>query len=129
MFARINFQFRSFFRAYSQEFTCNFKRNPFILGNNLRKPLLASALYAFVPANVQLKEEEKVSSVIIQETVKEEAVLPKRLSIFGKIWNVFIHVIRFFHLMFIFAPPILLFPLMLFKSTEGYWMDLFVKAV
>jgi predicted unusual protein kinase regulating ubiquinone biosynthesis (AarF/ABC1/UbiB family) len=31
--------------------------------------------------------------------------------------------------MIIFAPTILLSPLLLFKSTEGYWMDLFVKAI
>ena len=77
-----------------------------------------------------LQEEDKVTRQKEKEAPKEEAAeQPKRLSILGKIWSVFIHVMRFLHLMVIFAPPILLSPLLLFKRTEGYWMDLFVKAV
>jgi predicted unusual protein kinase regulating ubiquinone biosynthesis (AarF/ABC1/UbiB family) len=50
-------------------------------------------------------------------------------SIWAKIWHAFIHVVRFFHLMLIFMPPILLSPLLFFKRTQNYWMDLFVKAI
>ena len=130
MFSRLNTNLRSFFRLSSQEFKQQFQRNPFCFARTLRKPLLASGLYAFLPVNVTLQEEDKVTRQKEKEATKEEAAeQSKKLSILGKIWSVFIHVMRFLHLMVIFAPPILLSPLLLFKRTEGYWMDLFVKAV
>lgn len=52
-----------------------------------------------------------------------------KLSIWRRIWRAIIHIVRFFHLLIIFAPPILLSPLLFFKRTEGYWIDSFVKAV
>jgi predicted unusual protein kinase regulating ubiquinone biosynthesis (AarF/ABC1/UbiB family) len=55
--------------------------------------------------------------------------MPATLSIWGKIWKAVIHIIRFFHLLLIFSPPILLFPLLFFKRTEDYWRSLFVTSV
>lgn len=130
MFSRLNTNFRSFFKLYTQEFKHQFQRSSLSFARTLRKPLLATALYTFLPVNVNLQEEDKVTTKKEKEVAKEEGVTqPKRFSILGKIWSVLIHVMRFLHLMAIFAPPILLSPLLLFKRTEGYWMDLFVKAV
>lgn len=130
MFSRLNTNLRSFFRLSTQEFKQQFQRNPFAFARTLRKPLMAGALFTFLPVTVNLQEEEKVIPKKEKEATKEEQLeQPKRVSILGKIWSVMIHVMRFLHLMVIFAPPILLSPLLLFKRTEGYWMDLFVKAV
>lgn len=39
------------------------------------------------------------------------------------------HTFRFFQLLAIFTPVILLFPLRYFDRTRAYWMDLFVKSI
>lgn len=46
-----------------------------------------------------------------------------------RIWHILSHIIRFFHLMLIFTPPLILLPLLMFKRTQEYWMDTFVKSV
>jgi len=51
------------------------------------------------------------------------------LTVWEKLIDAFWHVVRFFQLWMIFIPPMLGFPLLLFKKTEGFWFDLFVSAV
>ena len=55
--------------------------------------------------------------------------LVKRTSFFSRLWKYVSHVARFFQLLLIFAPSILLTPLLLFKRTQYIWMDAFVKAI
>jgi predicted unusual protein kinase regulating ubiquinone biosynthesis (AarF/ABC1/UbiB family) len=43
--------------------------------------------------------------------------------------SVLAHIVRFFHLLLIFMPPIITFPFKLFKTTEQLWLKLFVSAV
>jgi predicted unusual protein kinase regulating ubiquinone biosynthesis (AarF/ABC1/UbiB family) len=45
------------------------------------------------------------------------------------VWSCLSYMVRFFQLLIFFIPPLLFSPLMLFKRTEDYWMDLFVKAI
>lgn len=56
----MNFQFRSFFKGFSYQFANKFKRNTFGFVSNWKKPILAAALCAFIPANVQLQDEQKM---------------------------------------------------------------------
>ena len=44
-------------------------------------------------------------------------------------WNGIAHLIRFLHLLAVFSPSIILLPLLLFKKTQDYWFDCFVKSV
>ncbi len=60
MYSRMNFPFRSFFRSFSHQFTNKFTRNNYNLLGNWKKPLLTTTLFAFIPANIQLKDEQKV---------------------------------------------------------------------
>lgn len=128
MFSRINFHFRTFCRTAAHNFKSEFNRNPLNLVHYARKPLLAATLYAFIPQSISLDENFKVSHEATPAATKPEIEIKKPSLIF-RIWNVFVHIVRFCHLLIIFAPPIILSPLLLFKKTEGYWMDSFVKAV
>jgi predicted unusual protein kinase regulating ubiquinone biosynthesis (AarF/ABC1/UbiB family) len=95
----------------------------------MRFPILA-ACYGLFPSGIHLQEESKDSGPAVEAIPKEEAkVVQKPPTVLARVWNLLIHLVRFCQLMIIFAPPILLFPLMFFKRTEGYWMDLFVKAI
>lgn len=40
-----------------------------------------------------------------------------------------LHLFRFFYLVLIFMPTILLYPLSKFKATRGFWLDCFVKSI
>ena len=46
-----------------------------------------------------------------------------------KLWEALVHVFRFFQLVLIFTPPILLFPLSFFSRTEAIWRKAFVWSV
>lgn len=50
-------------------------------------------------------------------------------SLLARVWHTIIHVVRFFQLLLIFLPPILTLPLLLFKRTENYWRNIFVKSI
>jgi hypothetical protein len=93
-------------------------------------PLLSAGYLYYIPLPVSLAADAKPQPKPAEEgsLAESNAGVPRR-SILHKIWRALIHIIRFFHLLIIFAPPILLFPLMFFKKTEDYWRDLFVKAV
>jgi predicted unusual protein kinase regulating ubiquinone biosynthesis (AarF/ABC1/UbiB family) len=61
--------------------------------------------------------------------MKPVKVEPLKPTFLTRIYSILSHVLRFLQLWFIFTPTILLSPLLLFDATQGYWFDLFVKAV
>lgn len=129
MFSRICFEFRSYFRFQSQNFRSQFNKNQWSMARNMRMPLFA-ACYACFPNPIHLKDEKSTPVPLSHPASKEEdKIVQKPLSIWARLWNLLIHLVRFCQLMVIFAPTILLLPLAFFKKTEGYWMDLFVKAI
>lgn len=129
MFSRISSEFRSYFRLQAQHLRYSFQKNPWSLAKSMRMPLLA-ACYTLIPAPIHLQDEEKTMAKDLSKTAKEDArIVQKPPSLVARLWSVLVHLVRFCQLMIIFAPTILLSPLLLFKSTEGFWMDLFVKAI
>lgn len=129
MFSRICSEFRSYFRLQANQFRYSFQKNQWSLAKNMRMPLLA-ACFTIVPASIQLQDDPKaVAKELIKEAKEDKRNVQKSASFLSRVWSVLIHLIRFCQLMIIFAPTFLLSPLLLFKSTEGYWMDLFVKAI
>ncbi len=77
---------------------------------------------------VEDEEKEKV----VRE-VKTSAADPRLIenprTLWEKIRLALSHVFRFFQLIFIFLPPLLTFPLKLFKITEKLWLKMFVSSV
>ena len=43
--------------------------------------------------------------------------------------SILAHVFRFFHLLLIFAPVALLYPLNCFQKSKDLWLDIFVRSV
>ena len=95
------------------------------LWKRVRLPILAGAFYAMMPAHHNIQEE----TAIDLGNVSQCTTLYKTKNIFSRIWQALLYISRFFQLMVIFGPSMLLSPLMFFKSTEHLWMDLFVKSV
>jgi predicted unusual protein kinase regulating ubiquinone biosynthesis (AarF/ABC1/UbiB family) len=44
-------------------------------------------------------------------------------------WSIFCHTLRFFQLLLIFSPVVILFPLKYFEATKKLWLKVFVKSV
>lgn len=131
MFFRFNSGIRSFFKIHTQHFRNRFNHNHWSLARRISLPLLASC--AYMPASVHLQDDEKQSKMLPKPSPQEEGdeskLIAKPQSLLSRLWSIFIHLVRFCQLMVIFTPTILLSPLLLFKRTEGYWMDVFVKAI
>jgi len=130
MFSKLRFD--KFFSLGSSRF---FNRNRFsfnsnFIGKKARLSLLTGVYLAFLPGNINLQDDKKVSSKRIDNNTQSQYLSPPvPLTFWGKIWHAIIHIIRFWQLILIFAPTILLSPLLLFKRTQNYWMDCFVKAI
>ena len=83
---------------------------------------------AYLPYKHDPNEEKRWEQQLIED-MQTVQVEPAKPSILTRLWNGFIHVMRFMQLLIIFAPTIVLSPLMLFEKTQDYWLNLFVKAV
>lgn len=112
------------FKYHSQGNQSSFWRKTLI-------PSMMATTYGLCLPLSMSNDEKKM--VKIEAKINYDKPLPSEVqqkkSVWTKIWNVLIHVIRFFHLLLIFSPPIFLSPLLLFDRTRSYWMDCFVKAV
>jgi aarF domain-containing kinase len=54
---------------------------------------------------------------------------PKPVSLMARVAEIFMTMVRFFHLLLIFSPVIVTLPLRMFDSTKDWWIDLFVESV
>ena len=108
-----------------------YKYNHGTFGRATVLPSLLATSYAFYfPLKVNLQDKnQQLSDSLPKEKINDESLKKPEKSFWEKVWIAVIHIIRFFHLALIFMPPILLSPLVLFKSTKAYWMDCFVRAV
>lgn len=64
-----------------------------------------------------------------RDNMQLETITESKRSILSTMWSILCHTLRFFQLLAIFSPVILLFPLRFFSKTKGFWLDLFVKSV
>lgn len=127
MQARINYLIRVFTLEVKHE-ASRFRTN-----NWTRKSLIPIVSFGCIgfgssPIALATKDKNTSQSSKLEKHIKE-SLAESAPSIWAKIWKALIHIIRFFHLLLIFTPPILLLPLLFFKRTENYWRDVFVKAV
>ena len=86
------------------------------------------AYYGYLPGHLNSSDEEQWEKNLEQD-IKPVTVEPSKPTIYSRIYSYFIHALRFIQLLVIFAPTIVLSPLMLFERTQDLWLDIFVKAV
>ena len=93
-------------------------------------PFSATVCYNLLPYFSKRDNEE---STKVQEDRREvnaaSKTAPGQGSIWSRVWNGLVHILRFMQLLLIFSPVIILSPLLLFQKTRNYWSDLFVKAI
>lgn len=128
MFSKAHFTLKNLLRLTSIPVSTLEFSNLALYTKKLRIPLIATAFYAYMPANIKMDESEKKQEAIVQKQ-KQNSLQSSKLSIWSRLWKIIIHVIRFFHLLIIFTPSILLSPLLFLNRTQDFWMDLFVKAI
>lgn len=61
--------------------------------------------------------------------MKLETVSESKKSILSTIWGILTHTLRFFQLILIFSPVIILFPFRKFNFMKDFWLNQFVTAV
>ena len=91
-------------------------------------PTFGLAYYAFMPGNLNQKDEKNWEQQL-REEIQPVQLAPLQQNFWTKLQNAIIHLLRFMQLLVIFTPTIILSPLLLFESTQDYWFSLFVKAV
>lgn len=101
--------------------------------NRFWVPVLWSTGYLFLTKTGRVKckdtnqEVEKFQAR--RDNMKLETVSESKKSVLSTIWSVLCHTLRFFQLIIIFSPVILLFPLRKFNFMKEFWLNQFVKAV
>ena len=85
----------------------------------------------FMPVSYSLSEniDNNNKEVVTNAEQRHASKNVAKISILHRFWDIMSHIVRFFHLLLIFSPPIFLLPLLFFKKTQEYWMDIFVTSV
>ena len=94
-------------------------------------PLLGVGYMMFMPVSYSLSEniDNNNKEVVTNAEQRHASKNVAKISILHRFWDIMSHIVRFFHLLLIFSPPIFLLPLLFFKKTQEYWMDIFVTSV
>lgn len=130
MLGRLHWRFQLAIRALANSAakeTSNIRRSGWL--GRCTVPVLSAGYLYYLPRQVSLATETKTAFKQVDNSPQNDYDGKIKKTFWQRFWRALIHIIRFFHLLIIFSPPILLFPLAFFKSTEDYWRDLFVKAV
>lgn len=127
LFTRNLYSFASKAKPQLNKFSSQFRARPALLATGMASVPLAYYLKNSVFC-IQPNQDEEKESVPVLSTVKP-SLIENPTTFWEKFKSTWSHIFRFFQLIVFFLPPLLAFPLKMFKITEKIWLKLFVSAV